>query len=59
MLFWNYERISTDMLYLAMAFIVVWALVTGYLLFMSTRQRSQEQELQTLLEMAEKKRTSK
>lgn len=58
MLFWNYERISTDMLYLAMAFIVVWGLVTGYVLFMSSRQRSQEQELQTLIEMAEKKSSS-
>lgn len=44
------------MFYLATAFIVVWGLVTGYVLFMGLRQRQQEQEMRTLIEMAEKKK---
>ncbi len=43
------------MFYLAAALIVVWGLVTGYTLFMGIRQRQQELELQTLIEMAEQK----
>lgn len=42
------------MFYLAAAFIVVWGLVTGYLLFMSIRQRQQEQELNTIIELLTK-----
>ncbi len=39
------------MTYLAAAFIAVWVVVTGYLLFMGQRQRQLEQEMRTLEEM--------
>jgi CcmD family protein len=39
------------MIYLAAAFIGVWVLVTGYVLFISQRQRQLEGELQTLEEL--------
>lgn len=46
------------MYYLAAAFIAVWGLIAAYVFYMGLRQRSQEQELTTLIEMAaEKKRT--
>jgi CcmD family protein len=38
------------MFYLATAFIVFWAAVTGYVVYLSTRQRHLENELQTLEE---------
>lgn len=40
------------MVYLAVAFIAVWGIITAYIVYMGMRQRSQEQELTTLLEMA-------
>jgi CcmD family protein len=39
------------MTFLAAAFIGVWVLVTGYLIFMSQRQRQLEQEMRTLEEL--------
>jgi CcmD family protein len=44
------------MVYLAVALIAVWLLVTLYLVYMSQRQRSLEQELQMLEEMMAEKR---
>lgn len=39
------------MFYLAAAFIGVWLLVTGYVAFLSLRQRQLAQEMETLEEM--------
>ncbi|MBV7338739.1 CcmD family protein [Chloroflexi bacterium TSY] len=39
------------MVYLVAAFLVLWLLVTGYVLFMSMRQRQLEQEISVLEEM--------
>lgn len=39
------------MFYLAAAFIGVWVLVTGYIIFVALRQRQLEQEMETLEEM--------
>ena len=39
------------MSYLAAAFIGVWLLVSGYLLFLGQRQRQLEQEMETLEEL--------
>jgi CcmD family protein len=39
------------MVYLAAAFIGIWVLVTGYVIFVSQRQRQLTQELETLEEM--------
>ncbi len=44
------------MFFLAAAFIFVWVVVTGYLLFMSRRQRALEEELQTLQELMDEQR---
>ena len=44
------------MLYLAVAFIIVWVLVTGYVLYISNRQRQLEQELEILQELVQEKR---
>ena len=47
------------MVYLAAAFIGVWVLVTGYLFFISQRQRQLAQELETLEEMLAERGTTK
>ena len=39
------------MIYLTMAFIAVWVLVTLYVFFMSRRQNSLEQEMKTVEEL--------
>ena len=39
------------MVYLAMAFVAVWVLVTGYVFFMSRRQNSLDQEMGMLEEL--------
>jgi CcmD family protein len=44
------------MFYLAVAFIAVWVLVTGYVLYMSNRQRQLEQELEILQELLQEKK---
>ncbi|MCC6453445.1 MAG: CcmD family protein [Caldilineaceae bacterium] len=44
------------MFYLAAAFIAVWVAVTGYLLYLGSRQRQLEQELEVLQEMLQDKR---
>lgn len=41
--------------YLAAAFIVVWALVTLYLVYMGRRQRQLEQDVETLRAVAAEK----
>lgn len=41
------------MIYLALAFISVWALVTFYLVYMSRKQTSLELEMKTLEELVE------
>ncbi len=43
------------MSYLAAAFIIVWMLVTGYILFIGNRQRQLEQELEVLQELLQNK----
>jgi CcmD family protein len=43
------------MVYLAAAFIAVWVLVTGYILYMANRQRQLEQEVEILQEMLQNK----
>lgn len=43
------------MVYLVAAFLVLWLLVTGYVLFMSMRQRRLEQEISVLEEMMTEK----
>jgi CcmD family protein len=44
------------MFYLAAAFIAVWVVVTGYLLYLGNRQRQLEQELDVLQELLQEKR---
>ena len=44
------------MFYLATAFIVVWALVTGYVIYMGNRQRQLEQEVEVLQELLQDKK---
>lgn len=44
------------MVYLAAAFIIMWVAVTGYVIFMARRQRSLEEELQTLTELMNERR---
>ena len=44
------------MVYLAAAFIAVWVIITGYLLFMGNRQRQLEQEVDTLQELLQAKK---
>ena len=41
------------MMYLASVLILLWLLVGGYLVFMHTRQRALERELQSLQERSE------
>lgn len=43
------------MVYLAAAFIAVWVLVTGYILYMANRQRQLEQEVEILQEILQDK----
>lgn len=47
------------MTYLAAAFIAVWVVVTGYLLYMGQRQRQLEQEMRTLEEMLAERQKSR
>ncbi len=47
------------MVYLAAAFIGIWVLVTGYVFFISQRQRQLTQELETLEEMMAERSTTK
>lgn len=44
------------MFYLVAAFIAVWVLVTGYVLFMSNRQRQLAQEIEILRELVQEKK---
>ena len=44
------------MFYLAAAFIAVWVLVTGYVMYMGNRQRQLEQELELLQELLQEKK---
>jgi CcmD family protein len=44
------------MIYLAVAFILVWLVVTLYLVYMSQRQRQLEQELHSLEEIMGQRR---
>ena len=41
--------------YLAAAYMVVWALVTGYVLFLSVRQRRMEEEIRILEETVDER----
>lgn len=43
------------MVYLAAAFIVVWVMVTIYVIYLSNRQRQLEQELEILQEQMQEK----
>ncbi len=43
------------MFYLAAAFIIVWLVVTAYVLYLSNRQRQLEQELEVLREILREK----
>jgi CcmD family protein len=43
------------MFYLAAAFIAVWVVVTGYVLYLGNRQRRLEQELEILQESLQNK----
>ena len=43
------------MFYLVAAFIAVWVLITGYVLYMGNRQRQLAQELETLQEILQEK----
>ena len=43
------------MFFLVAAFIAVWVLVTGYVLYMSNRQRQLEQEIEILQELMKEK----
>lgn len=45
--------------YLAAAFIGVWIIVTGYVVYLSQRQRQLEQEMQTLEELVAERRSGK
>ena len=44
------------MFFLAAAFIAVWVMVTGYLLYLGNRQRQLEQEVEILQELLQDKR---
>ena len=44
------------MVYLAAAFIAVWVIITGYLLYMGNRQRQLEQEVDNLQELLQEKK---
>ncbi len=44
------------MFYLAAAFIIVWVMVTGYVLYIGNRQRQLEEELDMLQELLQDKR---
>lgn len=44
------------MVYLAVAFILVWVVVTLYVVYMSQRQRQLEQELRSLEEIMSQRR---
>jgi CcmD family protein len=44
------------MFYLAAAFIVVWVMVTIYVIYLSNRQRQLEQELEILQEQMQEKK---
>ncbi len=44
------------MFYLAAAFIIVWVLITGYVLYLNNRQRQLEQELEILQELLQEKK---
>lgn len=44
------------MVYLAAAFIVVWVMVTIYVIYLSNRQRQLEQELEILQEQMQEKK---
>lgn len=44
------------MFFLVAAFIAVWVLVTGYVLYMSNRQRQLEQEIEILQELMQEKK---
>ena len=46
------------MSYLATAFIIVWVMVTAYVLYLNSRQRQLEQELETLQELLQDKKKS-
>jgi CcmD family protein len=46
------------MFYLAAAFIAVWVIVTGYMLYMGSRQRQLEQDLEVLQELLQAKNKS-
>lgn len=43
------------MFYVALAFIIVWVLVTAYILYMGNRQKQLEQELEILQENLQNK----
>jgi CcmD family protein len=43
------------MFYLAAAFITVWVLVTGYVVYMGNRQRSLEADLRMIEELVEER----
>lgn len=47
------------MVYLAAAFIGVWIIVTGYVVFLSQRQRQLEQEMETLEELVGERNSGK
>lgn len=44
------------MVYLAAAFIIMWVMVTAYVLFLNNRQRQLEQELDVLQELLQDKK---
>ena len=44
------------MFYLAAAFIAVWVVVAGYVLYMGIRQRQLEQEVESLQELLQTKK---
>jgi CcmD family protein len=44
------------MFYLAAAFILVWVVVTAYILYIGNRQRQLEQELEVLQEILQSKK---
>lgn len=44
------------MVYLAAAFIIVWVMVTAYVLYLNNRQRQLEQELDVLQELLQEKK---
>jgi CcmD family protein len=51
-MYWQtFVRMWNKMIYLTLAFVAVWLLVTLYVFFMSRKQSSLEQEMGTLEEM--------